>query len=140
MTTRPTTDWRGADVGAPLPDLKVPLDRTLIVAGAIASQDFEDVHHDPGKAQGRGTRDIFMSINTTNGFVDRYVTDWTGPSGRITSVSLRLGVPNFAGDVMVMSGVVTDRDERTTTIEVTGRNDLGVHVTATVTVTEAMTA
>lgn len=139
MTTTPTAGWRAADVGTSLPDLTVPLDRTLIVAGAIASQDFEDVHHDPGKAQERGTRDIFMSINTTNGFVDRYVTDWTGPSGRITSVSLRLGVPNFAGDTMVMSGVVTDRDERTTTVMVTGRNDLGVHVTAAVTLTEAVT-
>ncbi len=84
-------------IGDALPELAIPLDRTLIVATAIASQDFEDVHHDPAAAQGRGTPDIFMSINATNGFIDRYITDWTGPQGRIRSTSLRLGVPNFPG-------------------------------------------
>ncbi|MFI0446567.1 hypothetical protein [Actinomadura sp. 6N118] len=120
-------------VGTVLPDLDVVLDRTTIVAGAIASQDFEDVHHDPGKAQSRGAPDIFMSINTTNGFVDRYVTDWTGPEGRITAVSLRLGLPNFPGDTMTLRGEIIERTQREATLKVTGTNSRGVHVTARVT-------
>jgi hypothetical protein len=127
---------RESTVGTKLPELAVPLDRTAIVAGAIASQDFEDVHHDPGKAESRGLPDIFMSINTTNGHVDRYVTDWTGPTGRITSVGLRLGVPNFPGDTMVLRGEVVERTDSETTIAVTGSNERGVHVTARITVTE----
>jgi len=123
--------------GTRLPELVVPLDRSLIVAGAIASQDFEDVHHDPGKAAQRGTRDIFMSINTTNGYIDRYVTDWAGPSARITSVSLRLGVPNFAGDTMRLAGEVSAVADGQITVKVTGSNALGVHVTAQVGLTEA---
>ena len=122
--------------GTLLPELAVPLDRTTIVAGAIASQDFEDVHHDPSKAQSRGTPDIFMSINTTNGYVGRYITDWTGPAGRITSVGLRLGVPNFPGDTLVLRGEVVERTEDEATVTVTGSNSRGVHVTARVTVTE----
>ena len=51
----------------------------MIVATAIASRDYQDVHHDPGLAQERGSQDIFMNILTTNGFVGRYVTDWAGP-------------------------------------------------------------
>ncbi|MEO9138048.1 MAG: acyl dehydratase [Jatrophihabitans sp.] len=117
-------------VGTALPELDIVLDRTTIVAAAIASQDFEDVHHDPGKAQGRGTPDIFMSINSTNGFLDRYVTDWTGPTGRIRRMSLRLGVPNFPGDVMTLSGQVSAVDGEVATIKVIGRNSKGVHVTA----------
>ncbi len=66
------------EVGSVLPSLELPLDRTLIVATAISSQDFEDVHHDPGKAQERGTPDIFMSINTTNG--SSTATSPTGPA------------------------------------------------------------
>lgn len=124
------------EVGTTLPELVVPLDRSLIVAGAIASQDFEDVHHDPGAAAERGTRDIFMSINTTNGFLDRYLTDWAGPSARIDSVRLRLGVPNFAGDTMRLNGEVTEVGEQSVTIKVTGSNSLGVHVTAVATVGE----
>ncbi|BCQ07824.1 beta-hydroxyacyl-ACP dehydratase [Mycobacterium heckeshornense] len=118
-------------VGTRLPELAVPVDRTTIVAGAIASQDFEDVHHDPGKAQNRGTPDIFMSINSTNGFVDRYITDWAGPGSRITRVALRLGVPMFPGDTLTFTGEVID-DTDGATVRVTGCNSGGVHVHAEV--------
>lgn len=121
-------------VGDELPLLDLPLDRTLIVAAAMASQDFEDVHHDPGKAQDRGTPDIFMSINSTNGFVDRYVTDWSGPASRITRVSLRLGVPNFPGDTMRFTGQVSAVEGDSVTLAIVGRNSKGTHVTAEVTV------
>jgi hypothetical protein len=123
-----------ATVGTELPELTVPLDRSIIVATAVASQDFEDVHHDPGAASTRGTPDIFMSINSTNGFVDRYITDWAGPDSRIRRVVLRLGVPNFPGDTMRMTGTVTGIDGNTVTVEVLGRNARGTHVTAEVTV------
>jgi len=123
-------------VGDRLPELVVPLDRTAIVAAAIASQDYEDVHHDPGKAQERGMRDIFISINSTNGLIDRFVTDWGGPATRIRSVSLRLGVPHFAGDIVTFGGEVTGLVDGLTTLKVVGRNELGVHVSATVTLSE----
>ncbi|QDQ96131.1 MaoC/PaaZ C-terminal domain-containing protein [Tomitella fengzijianii] len=121
-------------IGDALPPLEIPLDRTLIVGAAIASQDFEDVHHDPGKARDRGTPDIFMSINTTNGLLDRYITDWSGPASRITRTSLRLGVPNFPGDTMTFTGEVTGLDGDAVTVRVHGSNARGVHVTAQVTV------
>ncbi len=123
--------------GQQLPELAVRMDRTLIVAAAIASQDFEDVHHDPGKAQERGLQDIFISINSTNGFVDRYVTDWAGPGARITSVALRLGVPLFPGDVFRLTGEVVDVTGGEVRLSVTGRNDAAVHVTAQVTLVDS---
>jgi hypothetical protein len=124
--------YPAVSAGTKLPELDIPLDRTTIVATAIASQDFEDVHHDPGKAQDRGTPDIFMSINATNGFIDRYITDWAGPTARIKRTSLRLGVPNFPGDVMTMSGEVSAVDGEVATVKVVGRNSRGAHVTAEV--------
>jgi acyl dehydratase len=123
-------------VGDRLPELSVHLDRTAIVAAAIASQDFEDVHHDPGLAQQRGMRDVFISINSTNGYIDRYVTDWAGPTARIRSVSLRLGVPHFGGDTLRFEGEVTDLTDGVTTLRIVGRNDNGVHVTSDVTLIE----
>ena len=80
-TCHAADDARSADVavGDALPELALPLTRTLIVATAIASRDYQDVHHDPGLAVERGSPDIFMNILTTNGFVGRYVTDWAGP-------------------------------------------------------------
>lgn len=120
------------DVGTVLPELAITLDRTTVVAAAIASQDFEDVHHDPAAAAERGLPDVFLSINSTNGLVDRYVTDWAGPGARITSVALRLGVPAFPGDVLRMSGEVVAVDGDVATLAVTGSNARGAHVRARV--------
>lgn len=130
--TTPTLTFEECTVGTVLPELALPLDRTLIVAAAIASQDFEDVHHDPGKAVERGMPDIFMSINSTNGFIDRYVTDVFGATARIVKVSLRLGVPNFPGDTMTFAGAVDAIEGSTLSLSVVGRNPRGAHVTAQV--------
>lgn len=129
--------FAAVDVGTELPPLEVPLTRTLIVATAIASRDYQDVHHDPSLAVERGSKDIFMNILTTNGFVGRFVTDWAGPDAVLKKVAIRLGVPNYAGDTMRLTGHVTAKDEDAGTIEVTvrGANSLGDHVTGTVILT-----
>jgi acyl dehydratase len=127
-------------VGEQLPELSIPLTRTLIVAGAIASRDYQDVHHDPELARQRGSEDVFMNILTTNGLVGRYVTDWTGPGGLLEQVSIRLGAPNYPGDTMVLTGKVSEvgepgsRDDgrATVTLSVRGANSRGDHVTGTV--------
>jgi acyl dehydratase len=124
-------------IGDELPRLDIPLTRTLIVATAIASRDYQDVHHDPGLAVERGSKDIFMNILSTNGFVGRFITDWAGPDAVLRSVSIRLGAPNYPGDTMVMTGKVTTKDDSTKTVDVAvrGANNVGDHVTGTVKVT-----
>jgi hypothetical protein len=134
MTT--TTSRRAADVqvGDELPTLDIPLTRTVIVSTAIASRDYQDVHHDPGLAQERGSKDIFMNILTTNGFVGRFITDWAGPDALLKAVKIRLGAPNYPGDTMVMTGTVTAKDGNDVEVSLRGSNSLGDHVTGTVTV------
>ncbi len=130
----PTTRrYDDVQVGDELPRLDIPLTRTLIVSTAIASRDYQDVHHDPGLAAERGSKDIFMNILTTNGFVGRFVTDWAGPNALLKSVKIRLGAPNYPGDTMVMTGAVTEKADGLLTIALNGSNDLGDHVTGTVT-------
>ncbi|HET6874485.1 MAG TPA: MaoC family dehydratase [Acidimicrobiales bacterium] len=123
-------------VGDALPELAIPVTTTLIVAGAIASRDYQDVHHDRDLAHERGSPDIFMNILTTNGLVGRYVTDWAGPEAIVKKVAIRLGVPNYPGDTMLMRGTVTaareDEEGRAVTVSVTGSNERGDHVTGTV--------
>lgn len=79
-------------VGAVLPELKLYGDPTFIVSTALATRDFQDVHHDRDKAVAQGSKDIFVNILTDTGLVQRYVTDWAGPSALIKSIGLRLGV------------------------------------------------
>src|SRR4051794_16946227 len=123
--------------GAQLPPLEVPITRTLIVAGAIASRDYQDVHHDTELAREKGSPDVFMNILTTNGLVGRYITDSFGPTAVLRRVAIRLGAPNHPGDTMVLSGTVEEVDGTTATVRVVGENGTGRHVTGTVTVAVA---
>nr|WP_221348993.1 MaoC/PaaZ C-terminal domain-containing protein [Streptomyces sp. REN17] len=122
-------------VGDVLPSLEISITRTLVVAGAIASRDYQDVHHDAEAARRKGSPDIFMNILTTNGLVGRYVTDHFGSGAVLRGVAIRLGAPNHPGDTMVLTGVVEDVRDDTVTVRVVGANGLGRHVTGTVTVT-----
>lgn len=122
-------------VGGELPPLEIPVTRTLIVAGAIASRDYQDVHHDASLAREKGSPDIFMNILTTNGLVGRYVTDHLGPGAVLRKVAIRLGAPNYPGDTMILIGTVLAITGDTAEIRVIGANGLGHHVTGTVTVT-----
>ena len=123
------------DVGTRLQPLAIPVTRTLIVAGAIASRDYQEVHHDAELARRKGSPDVFMNILTTNGLVGRYVTDRLGPAAVLRAVAIRLGAPNYPGDTMVLSGTVEEVDGDTARIRVIGDNGIGRHVTGTVTVT-----
>ena len=118
--------------GDELPPLEVPITRTLIVAGALASRDFQDVHHDAEAAKAAGARDIFMNILTTQGYVGRYVTDHA-PGARITAMALKLGVPMYPDDTLLLTGRVASANGGATVVEVRGTNSLGNHVTGTVT-------
>lgn len=122
-------DIAQVQVGQHLPELRVPLTRTLIVSTAIASRDYQDVHHDPGLAKERGSKDIFMNILTSNGFAERFVREWAGPEVFIRRINLRLGAPNYPGDVMVCQGEVTqiNEAEQVATIAVNLTNELGSH-------------
>ncbi|GGV49290.1 beta-hydroxyacyl-ACP dehydratase [Streptomyces longisporoflavus] len=122
-------------VGDELPELTIPVTRTLIVSGAIASRDYQDVHHDAVAAREKGSPDIFMNILTTNGLVGRYITDHFGPGTILRKVAIRLGAPNYPGDTMVLTGSVEEVDGDTATVRVVGANAIGKHVTGTVTVT-----
>lgn len=120
-------------VGQSLPELVVPITASAIVAGAIATNDYENVHHDKAAAQATGVPDIFMNILTSNGFVQRYVSDWCGAEARIAAVDIRLGAPNFVGDTMRMTGEVSRVEGAEVDVNVSGRNAIGEHVVATVT-------
>jgi acyl dehydratase len=134
----PTRRYEDVQVGEELPELSIPLTRTLIVATALASRDFQDVHHDPALAAERGSKDVFMNILTTNGLVDRYVTGWAGPAAVVKAIRIRLGAPNYPGDTMVLTGTVTAKTENAgdhrVEIAIRGVNALGPHVTGTATV------
>ena len=126
------------DVGTELPSWELPLTTTLVVSTALATRDFQDVHHDRDLAQSHGSKDIFLNILTTTGLVQRYVCDWAGHDALVRSCELRLGAPAYPGDTLTFSGtvdvVVEVEGERRHVVDVVGAVSLGAHVTARVTV------
>ena len=67
------------------------------------------MHHDKDFAVNRnGTRDIFLNTPNLASWFERYITDWTGPYGRLQRVTFRMLGSIFPGDTMVFRGTVTD--------------------------------
>ena len=120
-----------------LPPLVIDVTPTFVVATALATRDFQDVHHDRDRAVAGGAKDIFLNILTTTGLVQRYVAAWAGPDAVFRAISVRLGVPCHAGDTLTFAGQVTADDSTGRVISVVGRCGSGGlvrgdHVTATV--------
>ena len=125
---------KALEAGQVIPDWSLPMTPTTIVSTAIATRDWQDVHHDRDVAQAAGSKDIFMNILTTNGLVEKFVVDWAGGDADLKGIAIRLGAPAHPYDTLTFSGTVEDG---IATIDVVGRVSLGDHVTGTVKVAVA---
>lgn len=98
-------------VGDELPELAVDVNPTTVVLGAIASRDWRPMHHDYKFATERnGVKDIFLNTPNQAAWFERYVTDWTGPEGRLGRMTFRMRTSVFPGDRMVFGATVTGVD------------------------------
>ena len=129
----PTKSFASVDAGWELPALSVPITATLITATAMATRDYENVHHDLEATRKLGSPHIFMNILTTNGFCQRFIEEAFGPECIFKDLKIKLGAPNFVGDTMKLTGSVSAKDEINKTVEVAfkGSNSMGSHVTGT---------
>jgi len=94
--------------GDHLPPLSYEVSATTVVLGALASRDWRPMHHDRDFAINRnGTKDIFLNTPNQAAWFERYVTDWTGPKGRLGRMTFRMKGSVFPGDTMVLGGTVT---------------------------------
>lgn len=118
--------------GDQLPEWSLPLTPTTIVSTAIATRDWQDVHHDRDVAQAAGSKDIFMNILTTNGLVEKYVVDALGHATELKGIAIRLGAPAYPYDTLTFRGTVGSVEGGIATIDVVGSVSLGDHVTGTV--------
>ena len=97
----------GVHVGDVLPELTYEVSATTIVLGALAARDWRPMHHDHDFAVNRnGTQDIFMNTPNQAAWFERFVTDWTGPTGRLGRMKFRMSGSVFPGDTMTMRATV----------------------------------
>ncbi|MGH9016545.1 MAG: MaoC/PaaZ C-terminal domain-containing protein [Acidimicrobiales bacterium] len=124
----PVLLWGEVAEGDRLPDLSYEVSATTVVLGALASRDWRPMHHDKDFAVERnGTQDIFLNTPNQAAWFERFLTDWTGPHGRLGRMTFRMLGSVFPGDTMVFTGVVTD-----VTVDDAGCGWVGVDVTLSV--------
>ncbi len=96
-------------VGDALDPLNYIVSATTVVLGALATRDWRPMHHDKDFAVNRnGTQDIFLNTPNQAAWFERFLTDWSGPYGRLAWVRFRMKGSVFPGDTMTLSGVVSD--------------------------------
>ena len=134
MTSQKTKRFDEVALGEELPSMAIPITVPLIAGGAIATRDYFPGHHDLEAARALGSPHIFMNILTTNGLVQRFVESWAGPEGRLKTLKIKLGAPNYPGDSMTLNAQVSELRPEDRSIELTlqGKNSIGNHVTGTV--------
>jgi len=94
--------------GDALPDLAYDVTPLTVVLGAMATRDWRPQHHDYKFATERnGVQDIFLNTPNQAAWFERYLTDWTGPKGRIGRIKFRMKDSVFPGDTMTFTGHVT---------------------------------
>jgi hypothetical protein len=138
MSNYTTLNYADVSVGDKLPPLEVPITSSLITCAALATRDFEPVHHNASVAKSTGLPNVFMNILTSQGFMTRYVTDWSGPEAMVNSLDIRLGAPNVDGMSMTVTGEITAKDDESGKIDVAvlGENNIwGMHMQGTVQIT-----
>lgn len=109
MTTVALLTLDQIKVGDELPPLSHDVTATTVILGAFAARDWRPMHHDHHFAVERqGVRDVFLNTPNQAAWFERYLTDWTGPTGRIGRVVFRMNSPVFPGDTMVYHATVTD--------------------------------
>ena len=109
MSTVPRLRHGDVSAGDVLEPLRHDVTATTVVLGALASRDWRPMHHDKDFAVNRnGTRDIFLNTPNQAAWFERFVTDWTGPHGRLGRVTFRMRGSVFPGDTMEITGRVED--------------------------------
>lgn len=134
-TLEKTLDWNAIQIGDAITPMLLDLTATHVIAGAIATRDFMPVHHDRDYAATQAAPNIFLNIMTDNGHCSRFLTDWAGPDAMVRKVSIRLGVPAYAGTKLEYTGKVIgksqDGSEGLVEVELRATNDQGDHLSGT---------
>jgi acyl dehydratase len=105
-----TVKYADVEVGTELPPASFPVTRLSLVKYCGASGDFNVIHWNERIAKSVGLPDVIAHGMFTMAQAGRYITDWTGDPGAMTSFGVRFSVPVVVPDT---DGFVT--------IDVTGK-------------------
>jgi len=98
--------------GDALPTLEVKILARHVVMGASSSRDWQPQHHDTHWAVERvKVKDIFLNTPNQAGWIERYLTDWSGPVGRLQKLRFKMKKSVCAGDTLRFDGTVVSNED-----------------------------
>ena len=98
--------WEDVAEGTEISPISLELSMKRLIMAVCGTRDFYPVHHDRDFARNSGHKDIFVNQMFLQGFLGRCLTDWTGPAGRLTKLSISMIAPNYLGDTITARGRV----------------------------------
>ena len=93
-------------VGEELPRVEDLITYRRVIMTPGATWDYFPGHHDPAYARAQGQPTIYVNTMHFLGFVDRVITEWTGPRAFLVRRKVSIHRSIHAGDAMVGSGRV----------------------------------
>jgi len=101
--------WNDINIGDEIPGFSLELDETRVCLQVSGSQDWYAVHHDKGFANNSGMPERFFNTGFLTAAIGRLLTSWIGLEGWIRALTVEMRRMNLAGQVMTVSGKVTNK-------------------------------
>jgi len=106
MSTHKNVMASDVSSGDTLPSLSIDVNATTVVLGALASRDYRPMHHDKDFAVNQGVSNIFLNTPNQAAWFERYLTDWSGPLGRVGRLKFKMRNSVVPGDAMIFNATV----------------------------------
>jgi len=98
--------------GQEIPAVSDEITYRRVIMNPATTWDYFPGHHDPEYARSQGQPTIYLNTMHLLGFVDRVITDWSGPRTFLVRRKVKTHQSVYAGDTIVGTGrVVTTRDD-----------------------------
>lgn len=98
--------WSSIKEGDAVPRVVLPITTSRIARSALATMDPFEGHHVTAFAREQGQDDIYVNTATFHGFIDRAISEWSGPAGFIRRLRLSIQQSVYPGDEMYAEGKV----------------------------------
>lgn len=105
----PQRYWDDVKEGDEILGYTLDINWTRVVKQVSGSQDFYEVHHDPGFARSGGHRELFVNTGFMQSCFSHLLTDFVGEEGWVKKFHMEMRRMNHLGDRMSLKGKVAKK-------------------------------
>jgi acyl dehydratase len=99
--------WLSWAVGERIPSVSMAVTLQRLVVAAGGERDFNPLHFDEAYARSCGFSTAFANGFFQQAMLDRTITDFTGSSGELRRLSLRMRAPVYLGRSLEVTGAIS---------------------------------